>query len=195
MLSSGMMTEVKKNAAYNVDRLSEYVKSGYEIVGFEPSCVSMLTDDYLDLIPGEATKLVADHSYTFESYLSKLTNEENLALAFTDLQKTILVHGHCHQKSLVGTSSTLAVLRAIPGLDVSEISSGCCGMAGTFGYEKEKYDLSLKVGEQRLFPALREARPDALIVADGESCRQQIRHATDREPRHLVQVVAEALRR
>jgi Fe-S oxidoreductase len=105
----------------------------------------------------------------------------------------VLLHGHCHQKSLVGTAPTLEVLRAIPGFQVSEIPSGCCGMAGSFGYEAEKYELSLKIGEQRLLPAVRQAPENAVIVADGISCRQQIRHATGRDPKHLVEVVAERM--
>ena len=193
MLSSGMMSEVKKNAAYNVDRLSEYVKEGYEIVGFEPSCVSMLTDDYLDLIPGEATRRVADHSYTFESYLSKVDNEGNLDLSFSDIQKTILVHGHCHQKALWGMGPSLDVLNLPPGYSASAIDSACCGMAGAFGYEQEHYEISLKIGEERLLKVVREASPDVEIVAAGISCREQITQTTGRKVRHPAEVLRDAL--
>jgi Fe-S oxidoreductase len=104
-----------------------------------------------------------------------------------------LLHGHCHQKALVGTAPTLALLRLPSGYEVEEIASGCCGMAGSFGYEAEHYDLSMDIGRQRLFPAVEGAEPDVEIVADGISCRQQIHHATGRTARHLVEVLWEAV--
>jgi Fe-S oxidoreductase len=111
-----------------------------------------------------------------------------------DCTREYLLHGHCHQKSLVGTAPTLAVLRGIPGAKASEVDAGCCGMAGSFGYEAEHYGVSIAIGEQRLFPAVRKAGPEVTLVADGISCRQQIAHGTGRQAKHLVEVVAEALR-
>ncbi|HAA74029.1 TPA: oxidoreductase [Candidatus Latescibacteria bacterium] len=193
MLTGGMMTEVKRNAVYNVERLYEYVKEGYEVVGFEPSCVSMLTDDYNELIPGEETRAVADSAYTFESFLSKLNRSGELGLQFLDTEKSILVHGHCHQKALWGIGPSLDVLNLPPGYSASVIDSACCGMAGAFGFEKEHYDVSLKIGEQRLLSVVREAGADVEIVAAGLSCREQIQQTTGREARHPAEVLREAL--
>ena len=103
------------------------------------------------------------------------------------------MHGHCHQKALVGTAPTMALLRLPAGYEVDEIASGCCGMAGSFGYEAEHYELSMDVGRQRLFPAVEGAGSDVEIVADGISCRQQIQHATGRKARHLAEVLWEAV--
>jgi FAD/FMN-containing dehydrogenase/Fe-S oxidoreductase len=193
MLTGGMMAEVKANATYNVDRLYEYVRDGYEIVGFEPSCVSMLTDDYLDLIPGEETRAVGEHSHTFESFLSKLNTDGLLELSFTNAEKTILVHGHCHQKALYGMGASLDVLNMPLGYSATAIDSACCGMAGAFGYEKEHYEISKQIGEQRLLSVVREADPTVEIVAAGLSCREQIIQTTGRAARHPAEVLRDAL--
>jgi Fe-S oxidoreductase len=116
-----------------------------------------------------------------------------LDLEFTDRPKQLLVHGHCHQKALVGTTPTLAVLRLPKGYTVQEIPSGCCGMAGSFGYEAEHYEVSMQIGSQRLFPAVQAADSTVDIVADGLSCRQQIQHATGRQVHHMVEVLWEAV--
>jgi Fe-S oxidoreductase len=107
--------------------------------------------------------------------------------------RTIVFHGHCHQKAEAGTAATVALLKRIPGVTVQELDAGCCGMAGSFGYESEHYDVSLRVGEDRLFPAVRAAAPDAVIAATGVSCREQIYHGTERQARHPVELVLEAL--
>jgi Fe-S oxidoreductase len=104
----------------------------------------------------------------------------------------LLLHGHCHQKALVGTDAAMQVLRSL-GPDTEEIESGCCGMAGSFGFEKEHYDLSMEIGEQVLFPAIREQEGDFTVVSEGVSCRQQIEHGTARKARHLVEVLADAI--
>ncbi|HYL81494.1 MAG TPA: hypothetical protein VEU07_11820, partial [Candidatus Acidoferrum sp.] len=116
-----------------------------------------------------------------------------LDLQFSNGVKSILLHGHCHQKALIGSSPSLQVLRLLPGAKVEEVDSGCCGMAGSFGYEKEHYDLSLAIGSRRLFPTIRAKGPEYEIVAAGISCRQQIAHGTGRRARHLVEVLADAL--
>ena len=104
-----------------------------------------------------------------------------------------MLHGHCHQKALVGSSPSLQILRLLPDAQVEEVDSGCCGMAGSFGYEKEHYDMSIAIGERRLFPAIKAKGPDCEIVAAGVSCRQQIADGTGRRAKHLVEVLAEAL--
>ena len=107
--------------------------------------------------------------------------------------KRILFHGHCHQKAVTGTAATVALLRAIPGAEVTEVDAGCCGMAGSFGFEAEHYDLSLRIGELRLFPAVRAEPADTIIAASGVSCRQQIAHGTGRRARHPLEIVRSAL--
>jgi Fe-S oxidoreductase len=107
--------------------------------------------------------------------------------------RRIVFHGHCHQKALAGTAATVALLERIPGSEVVELDAGCCGMAGSFGFEAEHYDLSMQIGEMRLFPALRAEEPDALVAATGVSCRQQISHGVGREARHPVELMRAAL--
>jgi Fe-S oxidoreductase len=104
----------------------------------------------------------------------------------------VLFHGHCHQKALAGTAATTALLRSIPGADVTEIDAGCCGMAGSFGFEAEHYEISMSIGELRLFPAVRSEAEDTIIAATGVSCRQQIQHGTGRPARHPLEIVRQA---
>ncbi|MCH8076503.1 MAG: anaerobic glycerol-3-phosphate dehydrogenase subunit C [SAR324 cluster bacterium] len=195
MISKGLLEKAREYAAHNVAILKPYAQAGLPIVGVEPSCILTLKEDYPSLLPGPDTELVAGQVRTIDELLAELTEAGRLPYPNTEPPaRSYLLHAHCHQKALVGTGPTLAVLRGIPGADVGEIPSGCCGMAGSFGYEKEHYDISQAIGEQRLFPAVRQAPADTQIVACGISCRQQIAHGTGRESRHLVEVVAEALR-
>ena len=191
-ISKGLLEQGTEMARYNVNSLLPYVDLGIPIVGVEPSCILTLKEDYRDLIPGKDTEKVAAAVLTIDEFLAELTASGKLK--FTDEgPRNFLLHGHCHQKALVGTTPTLSVLSSIPNATVSEVDSGCCGMAGSFGYEAEHYDISLSIGEQRLFPAIRNAPPDTILVAGGISCRQQIHHGTLQSARHLVEVVAEAL--
>jgi Fe-S oxidoreductase/FAD/FMN-containing dehydrogenase len=205
LISKGLLDQARGNARHNLDALKGYAKQGIPIIGVEPSCILALKDDYLDLLPGVDAELVASQATTIDEFVQKLIQQGKLAFEAPHRRENdpanggktgkvpVMLHGHCHQKALVGTSPTLDVLRAIPGFQVSEIASGCCGMAGSFGYEAEKYELSMAIGEQKLLPAVRNAAENAVIVADGISCRQQIRHATGRESKHLIEVVAEKL--
>ena len=193
LLSSGMIEQVKENLEFNVRHLHTYVTQGYEIVGFEPSCVSMLTDDYPDLNADPRVREVSEKCYTLESYLSRLAQRGELHVTFTDRKKEILVHGHCHQKALWGITPSLEVLNLPPGFSASAIDSACCGMAGAFGYQSEHYDISLRMGEDRLLKVVRQAGPEAEIAAAGLSCRQQIHHATGRTARHPIQILWEAV--
>jgi Fe-S oxidoreductase len=136
---------------------------------------------------------VAEQVCTIDEFLYQLHQRGALDLEFTNAPKHLLVHGHCHQKALVGTAPALAVLRLPAGYSVQEIPSGCCGMAGSFGYEAEHYEISMQIGSQRLFPAVQAADSAVEIVADGISCRQQIQHATGRQARHMVEVLWEAV--
>lgn len=193
LLSSGYIEKVKENAAFNIENLHQYVEQGYPIVGFEPSCVSMLRDDYLSLTDDPRAKAVAENTYTFEEFVQVFSASGALKIPFGDLKKDILVHGHCHQKALWGMGASLAALNLPPGYKATAIQSGCCGMAGSFGYESEHYEMSLKVGEERLLKVVRDADPQTEIVAAGLSCRQQIQHATGRRARHPAEALWDAV--
>ncbi len=135
---------------------------------------------------------MARHSMTLDEFLADLLSREPDALPFRAPREPVYVHVHCHQKALVGPEPTLQVLRTL-GVDVRYIDAGCCGMAGAFGYEAEHYDLSVRIAEDRLLPALREAPAEAIVVANGTSCRHQIQDLAHREPVHLVEVLAAGL--
>jgi Fe-S oxidoreductase len=189
MISKGLLEDARVAARRNVEALAPLVEQGAVIVGCEPSCLLTLRDEYLDLLSGPQVRHVAAASFLFEEFLTK----RRPGLRFRESPRKVLVHGHCHQKAHIGTASTLQALRLVPGLEASEINSGCCGMAGSFGFEKEHYDISRTIAEQRLIPAIRAAPADAEIVITGVSCRQQISHFTNRRPRHAVEVLREAM--
>lgn len=192
MISKGMLEQAQSYARVNVDRLYSYAQAGIPIVGCEPSCLLTLRDEYPELLRDEKSRIVANNAMLIEEFLISLQQNGKLSLRFKKVTSKILFHGHCHQKALSGTSTSLAVLRLIPGLQVEEINSGCCGMAGAFGYEREHYDLSMAVGAQKLFPAV-EANPDAQIAITGVSCRHQILDGTNHQPRHIAEILREAL--
>ncbi len=193
MISKGLLREAKAHAAYNVDRLSEYARQGVPIVGCEPSCILTFRDEYPDLVDDPRTQHLATQTFMVEEFLAGLHERGALKLPLTNGTRSLLLHGHCHQKALIGSGPSLTVLHLLPGATVEEVDSGCCGMAGSFGYEKEHYDLSIAVGNHRLFPAVKAKGPEWEIVAAGVSCRQQIPHGTGRRARHLVEVLADAL--
>jgi FAD/FMN-containing dehydrogenase/Fe-S oxidoreductase len=187
MISNGMLAAAVALAAHNVELLDAFASSREKmpIVACEPSCILTIKDDYPALLKGdlrEKAKGVAERCFTFEEFLQKRLAESNVA--FRAGPKRILVQGHCHQRSLVGMGPTLGLLRRIPEAEVIDLDAGCCGMAGSFGYEKEHYEISRLVGEQRLFPALRQADAETVIVAPGFSCRLQIEHFTGRRAVH-----------
>ncbi len=193
MISKGLLKEAQQLAEQNVHQLMFFVRQGIPIVGCEPSCLSAIKDDYLDLVGGEAARRVAENTFMLEESLIHEGHEGTRRnMSFKSESRRVLLHGHCHQKALFGTSATLALLRST-GYEVTEIPSGCCGMAGSFGYEKEHYDLSFQIGELSLFPAVRAASPEILITAPGTSCRYQIANATGREAKHPIEVVAEVV--
>ena len=192
MLSKGMLERARDHARTNVDRLYPYAEAGVPIVGCEPSCLLTLRDEYPDLLRDDKARVVAEYAFLIDEFLVELHRHGELELRFKETAERVLLHGHCHQKALAGTAASLAALRLVPGLRVEEIDVGCCGMAGAFGYEREHYDISLAIGEQRLFPAVRDA-PEARIAITGVSCRHQLRDGTGRRAQHLVEVLWEAL--
>jgi FAD/FMN-containing dehydrogenase/Fe-S oxidoreductase len=192
MISKGMLSQAQENAAWNIDKLLPYAEKKIPIVGLEPSCLLTLRDEYPDLIPTDAAKRVAGNSFLLEEFVVKEQKEEKLVINSDRNGKKVLLHGHCHQKALVGTAPTVAMLKAA-GYEVSEVDSGCCGMAGSFGFEKEHYDLSAKIGNRRLVPAVNATAPEVEIVAPGISCRQQIEHLAGRKAKHPAELLWEVL--
>jgi Fe-S oxidoreductase len=194
MMSKGLVNEAKANAAATVAKLAPYANRGLPIVGLEPSCVSALRDDYLALLPGSIeAKMVAEMALTFEEFIAKLADEPDFNLPFHTDVTHILLHGHCHQKALIGTEPAKKVLGLVGDCTVGEVDSGCCGMAGAFGYEAEHYDISLAMAERKLLPAIRQVDETSLVVAAGTSCRHQIMHGTGRTALHPAQVLQQAL--
>jgi len=193
LISHGLLREGKRLAEENLARLSPALSAGLRVVGVEPSCLLAFRDEYPDLVPGPASERLAASSFMLEEFLLELKERGELDLPFRELPGRALFHGHCHQKSLVGVRPSLEVLGMVPGLKVEPIPSGCCGMAGSFGYEKEHYEISLAIGELKLFPAVRQAGEEVGVIANGVSCRQQIAKGTGRKARHLAECLAEAL--
>jgi Fe-S oxidoreductase len=199
MISNGMLARAVEHARINVEKLYPWAETGKPIIACEPSCVLTIKDDYPPLLRGEERRkaeTVAAQCRTFEEYaeemLERLDQDFGKWSPPTWMQngpKKILVQAHCHQRSLVGMTPLLRLLRRIPGAEVIDLDAGCCGMAGSFGYEKDHYEISRLVGEQRLFPAIRKADADTIIVAPGFSCRMQIEHFTGRKALHPAQVL------
>ncbi len=191
-ISKGLLEHARHQSEHLIEEFKLYARQGIPIIGLEPSCILTLKDDLQSLVgnSNDDASLIASMCITIDEFLDHALKETSLP--FRASNQTVYFHGHCHQKALVGTSHSLALLKRIPGLQVREIDSGCCGMAGSFGYEKEHYDLSMQIGELKLFLAVRSA-PDAMIVANGMSCRSQIDHGTERPAQHLVEFLAEYL--
>jgi FAD/FMN-containing dehydrogenase/Fe-S oxidoreductase len=184
LISNGLLTEAVEHARQNVSRLYPWAADGKAIVACEPSCILTLRDDYPALLRSDERRqaeTVAARCLTFEEAATSLPDQ---GAVFGPGPRQVLLHGHCHQRSLVGLGPSERLLRRVPGAEVVVLDAGCCGMAGSFGYEIEHYEVSRLVGEQRLFPALRQAAMETAIVAPGLSCRLQIRHFTGRTAVH-----------
>jgi Fe-S oxidoreductase len=185
MISKGMLRQAKALAQKQFECLMPFITREMPILFLEPSCLSAAVDDYKGLIGQKV-----NGCESFDAFLEKHLRNGQLPLSIHPKKRRIKLHGHCHQKAMGGTKPTLQVLKAIPDCDVEEISSGCCGMAGSFGYEKEHYAFSMKMGELKLLPAVRSASQETIIVANGFSCRAQIAHGTTRTALHLAEVLA-----
>ncbi|PLZ02889.1 FAD-binding oxidoreductase [Burkholderia sp. WAC0059] len=193
-LSAGLVDEAKAEARRTLDTLMPYVERGVAIVGLEPSCLLSLRDEFLGYGYGEAAGRLAQASFLFEEFLVREHKAGRLDLPLKPIdRRKALVHGHCHQKAFDALRPVETVLGWIPQLEVSVVESSCCGMAGSFGYEAEHYAASQAMAELSLLPAVREA-PDALIVADGTSCRHQIADGAARSALHVARVLESALR-
>ena len=193
MISKGLLGEAAEAARKMVDLLYTFAQRDIPIIGFEPSCLLTFRDEYPELVPGEKSRKVAQQSYLIDEFLIMLQEKGELDLEFSDLPKQILFHGHCHQKASIGTASSIAALRLPPGYQVELVNAGCCGMAGSFGFEKEHYDISMQIGGQVLFPAVNAKGQEWEVAVTGVSCRQQVEDGTGRQARHLVEVLRDAL--
>jgi Fe-S oxidoreductase len=188
MLSEGLIDEARRNARRNLEVLYPLIERGVPLVGLEPSCILTVRDDYKKLLPDdERVERLAGATRLFEEALLELDAELPLREG-----SPVLLHGHCHQKALVGTGPTEGALALAPGADVEVVDSGCCGMAGLFGYEKGHYEVSMKMGERRLFPAVRGAEERA-VIAPGTSCREQILDGSGRRALHPAEYLAQLL--
>ena len=206
LISKGMLEEAREHSRWNVAQLAPYARLNVPIIGLEPSCLLTLRDETVDLVRTDDARAVAKQSFLLEEFLMR-EKAKGLTLPFTGAsehggpaaggppspRRKALLHGHCHQKAMVGTAPTVAVL-TWAGYAVSEVDSGCCGMAGSFGFEKEHYDMSVALGNRRLVPAVKAVSADTVVVAPGISCRQQIEHLAGRRAKHPAEVLWEAIK-
>jgi FAD/FMN-containing dehydrogenase/Fe-S oxidoreductase len=191
-LAAGMVDEARAEARRTLDALRPHLEAGTPIVGLEPSCVFTFRDEIPGLLPGDALAKSAGRVQMADQFLAAALREGRAPIPWKKSPATVRVHGHCHQKAFGTFEATVELLKTLPGADVQAIESGCCGMAGAFGHEREHYDVSMKMGELALLPAVR-ANPGATIAAAGTSCRQQVADGTGREALHPMRILAEAL--
>jgi len=190
-LAAGLVEEARAEARRMLDALEPWLAHELPIIGLEPSCLFTLRDEYRVLLPG-AEKL-ARQAVLLEEFLTAESDAGRLDLKLKPIGSQALLHGHCHQKSFGAMGAVGRTLRLIPGLEVEIVESSCCGMAGSFGYEEEHYDVSMKMAEASLLPAVRAAGAGTLVVADGTSCRHQIEHGAQRPALHVARVLEQAL--
>jgi FAD/FMN-containing dehydrogenase/Fe-S oxidoreductase len=187
-LANGRVDEAKARAEALIDALLPFAQAGIAIVGLEPSCLLTLRDEALVMGFGDKAELVAKHALLFEEFVARESKAGRFSLELRAADAPILVHGHCHQKAFGAMSPVLEVLKLIPGAQPQLIESSCCGMAGSFGYEASHYEVSMRMAEATLLPALR-AQPEAIVVADGTSCRHQIADGVQRKAMHAAWLI------
>lgn len=199
MISQGFLKQAKRLAEANVAFLRDRVSDDAPLVGIEPSAIACFKDEYADLVsPGlqQAARTLAGRSLMFEEFLAREIDAGRIAPeAFTDDAKNVHVHVHCHQKALSSSDAVVRVLGLPRNYKVAAIQSGCCGMAGAFGYQKDHFELSMKVAELTLLPAVRSALADDIVAASGTSCRHQIADGADRRALHTAEILFDALKR
>ncbi len=192
-LSAGLVDKARAEARRMVDALASHLDAITPIVGLEPSCLLTLRDEFTAILPGAQARALAERAQLFEEFVESERAAGRFELTLTPMEgRTVLVHGHCHQKAFGTVGAAVKALQLIPGLAVETFESTCCGMAGSFGYEAEHYEMSLKIGELGVLPKMRAASPGTLLAANGTSCRHQIADAAGREARHLVRILDEA---
>jgi len=187
----GRLDLAKRLLRETLETLRPYLNAGFPVVGLEPSCIAVFRDELVNLFPDDPdARRLSEHSFLFAEFLQRYAP----AVELPKLDGQALIHAHCHQKVLVGTSADTALLGRL-GLDFQMPDTGCCGMAGAFGFEREHFDISMQIGERALLPAVRQTDSDVLIIADGFSCREQIAQGTRRRALHIAEVVQLALQR
>ena len=194
-ISKGLLDQAAHRASSMVEFLAPLVERGAEVVGLEPSCLLTLVDEYPRLLPDDPRiRLVADRARLLVDVLLEAIENGDLELdEHSPLSgRRVVFHGHCHEKAVVGTTGSRSLLERIPGVELHELDAGCCGMAGSFGYEAEHYELSMQIGGMRLFPAISAEDEGTVVAASGTSCRQQIEHGTGRRALHPVELVRQA---
>jgi Fe-S oxidoreductase len=196
-LSKGLIRDAKKIANKNVRLLKNIITAETPLIGIEPSAILTFRDEYVDLADDdqfESAKELAKHVWIIDEFIASEIEKGNISKEnFTKEKRNIRLHGHCHQKALSSVASSVRVLSLPENYLVDVIPSGCCGMAGSFGYEKEHYDISMKIGELVLFPAVRNSKDETIIAAPGTSCRHQIKDGTGKKALHPVEVLYDAL--
>ncbi|MCW2241335.1 FAD-binding and (Fe-S)-binding domain-containing protein [Azospirillum canadense] len=193
-LAAGLVEEARAEQRRLVAALLPHVERGRPIIGLEPSCLLTLRDESTAVLPGPDAARIAGHALLFEEFIDRERAAGRLDLRLKPLPvRRALVHGHCHQKAMGAMPPVERVLKLVPDLDVSVVQSTCCGMAGAFGYQAEHHEVSMRIGELDLLPAVRAADADTILVADGTSCRHQIRDGAGREAVHVAVVLARAL--
>ncbi|HOZ77918.1 MAG TPA: FAD-binding oxidoreductase, partial [Ferruginibacter sp.] len=196
-LSKGLLRAAKKIANTNIDLLKNVVTAEMPLIGIEPSAILTFRDEYIDLATDEnweAAKALSKNVFLIDEFIAAEIGKGHISKElFTKEKKHIQLHGHCQQKALSSIGHSVEVLSLPENYTVETIPSGCCGMAGSFGYEKEHYDISMKVGELVLFPAIRNGHKDMIIAAPGTSCRHQVKDGTGRKALHPVEVLFNAL--
>jgi Fe-S oxidoreductase len=192
LISKGLLREARTLVQREIGPLARRLENGTPLLGLEPSCALTLADEWPELLPNSETKQVAAAIDLAEDWLAKEVQAGRCQLAFTPKHERCVLHGHCHQKALRGMQDTAAALHLVPGLNVSVLDTACCGMAGSFGFEKEHYDLSVAIANLSVLPALAE-QPGAIVVASGTSCRHQIKDLTGRQAYHPLEVLEECL--
>jgi len=189
-ISHGFLRDARIEGEKTLRNLDRHIAQGLKVVVCEPACCSALTDDLPDLIDDEQLgQRIRENVMMIDQFLAREIRQGNLNCDFRSPFGKILIHGHCHQKSLYGTTAMKELLDRVPGISVSEIDSGCCGMAGSFGHEKEHYELSMQIGQDRLFPAVRDRQSGTAVVACGFSCRHQLADGTDVKAVHWVETI------
>ncbi|HEY7157811.1 MAG TPA: FAD-linked oxidase C-terminal domain-containing protein [Gemmataceae bacterium] len=192
MISKGFLHQTQALIQEQADALAQRMADGTPLLGLEPSCLLTLADEWTELLPGPQTKTIAAACHLADNWLARQIEAGQCELKLNPRSEKCVLHGHCHQKALLGAGGTAAALRLVPQFDVTVLDTGCCGMAGSFGFEREHYDLSVRIANLALLPALENA-PDAVVVAPGTSCRHQILDLTKRHARHPLEVLEEQM--
>jgi Fe-S oxidoreductase len=193
-LAVGDVANARREMSRSLNALRGFLERGVPVIGLEPSCLFSFRDEMLALLPGEEARRGARLAMLFEEFIAAEAKAGRFALKLAPVAGKALLHGHCHQKAFGAMGAVETVLRLIPDLDVETIDSSCCGMAGAFGYQAETIDVSLAMAELNLLPAIRKAASGTLLVADGTSCRHQIKDGTGREAVHVARLLAGSFR-